>query len=157
MLVKLYDLPDISPQQLQLAEHGIVIKRALALDKARIIDFVNQHFKEICAEWVFECELSLLRHPVACYIAVQNQQIIGFVSYDTSAKGFLGPLGVDANFRQQGIARALIIQALHAMEYEGYGYAIIPWVSSVDYYAKAVGAIEIPNSEPGIYQRLVNQ
>ena len=37
------------------------------------------------------------------------------------------------------------------MRAEGYAYAIIGWASSVDFYRKAVGAIVIEGSEPGIY------
>ena len=39
----------------------------------------------------------------------------------------------------------------------GYGYAVIGWVNSERYYEKAVGAISIPDSSPGIYQRLISQ
>ena len=53
--------------------------------------------------------------------------------------------------RQRGIGRALLLSALHAMRAEGYAYGIIGWASSVDFYRRAVGAIEIAGSEPGIY------
>jgi hypothetical protein len=37
------------------------------------------------------------------------------------------------------------------MRAEGYGYAIIGWASSVDFYKKTVGAVVIEGSDPGIY------
>jgi GNAT superfamily N-acetyltransferase len=66
------------------------------------------------------------------------KEIIGF--YDTSAKDFFGPLGVSSEHRKQGIGKVLLTQCLEAMEMEAYGYGIIPWVSSVDYYQKIHGA-----------------
>ena len=37
------------------------------------------------------------------------------------------------------------------MRAEGYAYAIIGWASSIDFYQRAVGAVVIEGSEPGIY------
>ncbi|MGL4374237.1 MAG: hypothetical protein ACRCS6_10660, partial [Turicibacter sp.] len=66
MLVKLYDLPEcIDP----LLENGVVIKRALALDKSLVLDYV----KQISSERAFnECEYAFTNHPVSCYIAVKD-------------------------------------------------------------------------------------
>ncbi len=155
MLVKLYELPNIEQKLKQLHANDIQIKRALTLDTQKILQFVDQHFSDLCAGWVDECELSLKRHPVACFIAVHNKQVVGFACYDTSAKGYFGPLGVAETHRKQGIAKVLIVHALEAMYNEGYAYGIIPWVSSEGYYQKAVGAITIPDSEPGVYKRLI--
>jgi GNAT superfamily N-acetyltransferase len=60
-------------------------------------------------------------------------------------------------FRGRGIARALMAEVFRAMAYEGYGYAVIPWVNATGYYRDAVGAIEIPDSEPGIYVRKIGK
>ena len=53
--------------------------------------------------------------------------------------------------RGRGVGRALLLAALHAMHAEGYAYAIIGWASSIDFYKRAVGAVVIDGSEPGIY------
>ena len=37
------------------------------------------------------------------------------------------------------------------MRGDGYAYAIIGWASSIDFYRRAVGAVVIEGSEPGIY------
>jgi hypothetical protein len=34
----------------------------------------------------------------------------------------------------------------------GYAYAVVGGVQDIQYYARAVGAIEIPDSAPGIYR-----
>ncbi len=122
-----------------------------------LLKFVGDTFSDICPGWVDECNSALLRLPVSCFIAEHDGQVIGFACYDTTAKGFLGPLGTAPDFRCQGIARALIVSAMHAMESEGYGYAIIPWVRFEEFYQKAVGAVSIPDSEPGVYRRLVGR
>lgn len=38
---------------------------------------------------------------------------------------------------------------------EVYGYAIIGWVGPAEFYAKAVGAVEIPDSTPGVYRGML--
>ena len=37
----------------------------------------------------------------------------------------------------------------------GYAYAIIGDAGPVEYYKKTVGAVEIPNSHPGIYKNML--
>ena len=98
---------------------------------------------------------ALHRKPEGCFIAVESRRIVGFACYDTTAKGFIGPLGVAADQRKRGIATALLRRTLFAMAEEGYGYGVIGWVSSPSFYEKAVGAMSIPGSEPGIYGKLV--
>jgi hypothetical protein len=41
------------------------------------------------------------------------------------------------------------------MKQQGYGYAIIGAVGPADFYAKAVGAVPIEASAPGIYRGLL--
>jgi hypothetical protein len=51
----------------------------------------------------------------------------------------------------KALARALLLAALHAQRSRGYAYAIIGGVGPAAFYAKVVGAIDIPGSTPGIY------
>jgi hypothetical protein len=57
--------------------------------------------------------------------------------------------------RKRGVGAALLVACLNAMRDSGYGYAIIGWVGPREFYAKTVGAIEIPDSTPGIYRDLL--
>jgi hypothetical protein len=41
------------------------------------------------------------------------------------------------------------------MKLKGYGYAIIGDVGPAEFYRKTVGAVEIPDSTPGIYKGMV--
>jgi len=53
--------------------------------------------------------------------------------------------------RGRGIGSALLLSALHAQRALGYAYAIVGGVGPAQFYEKAVGAIPIPGSTPGIY------
>lgn len=78
--------------------------------------------------------------------------MIGFACYNATAKGFFGPTGVSPEARGLGAGKALLIAALHAMREDGYGYGIIGAAGPTEFYAKTVGATEIPDSVPGIYR-----
>ena len=154
MLVKLYGL-DMPDQSELLAGEGVKINRAMGFDRQKICKFVGDKFSEICLEWVDECALTLMQQPPTCFIAVHEKQVVGFCCWDASAKGMLGPIGVDPAFRKKGIARELMRQTFEAMKSDGYAYAVIGWVSSEKFYEDVCGAISIPNSHPGVYSRLV--
>lgn len=92
-----------------------------------------------------------------CFIANENGEMIGFACYDSSAKGFFGPIGVLEERRGEKIGQRLLLRTLHAMR--EYGYAIIGWVSEAeDFYRNSVGAEFIKGGEPenSIYSNLVS-
>ena len=153
MLVKLYGLAPSSTVG-DLGAAGIRIVRPLALDKAPVLEFVGTFGNP---GWTAECEVTLVRQPATCFVAVHEQVVIGFACYDATAKGMLGPLGVAPTFRKRGVASALIRECLAAMKADGYAYAIIGWVSSESFYAKVCGAIPIPDSAPGVYARMIKR
>lgn len=153
MLVKLYDLPEHFPDDHRLTDAGIFIRRALPIDRHHILHFIRTTFNE---GWASECEVALSRHPVSCFIAVKDKQIIGFACYDATAKGFFGPTGVSESMRGQGIGKQLLLRSLISMREEGYAYAIIGWVShAIQFYEKTVQATVIDNSFPGVYRRMI--
>jgi len=65
-------------------------------------------------------------------------------------RGF-GPTGVLQSARGKGIGKALLLACLWSLREMGYVYAIIGAAGPVRFYQKTVGAIIIPDSEPGIY------
>lgn len=134
---------------------NVKLKRALACDRSRILAFVRERFG---AQWADETEYSLCREPQACFIATLDGVLIGFACYDSSAKGFFGPTGVDEAYRGRGVGRALLIRTLEAMREDGYAYAVIGWVGEQHaFYEKSVGASYIPGGEPqhSVYSRLI--
>jgi hypothetical protein len=152
MLVKLYDLPDSRPAYDRLGQAGITMRRALAPEKHKVIAWVRDTFSEA---WASETEVAFSRQPVSCFIAIQQKQIVGFACHDATCRNFFGPTGVEPMAQKGGIGKALLFACLEDMKHQGFGYAIIGGVGPAEFYAKAVGAVAIEDSAPGIYRGLL--
>ena len=152
MLVKLYTLPELYPAIAQQQAQGIDIRRAIAPEKHVVLDWVKQRFS---VSWGSECDISFARQPVACFVAIYNEQLIGFACYDATCRNFFGPTGVGEEGRGKGTGKALLLACLHAMRNEGYGYAIIGGIGPAEFYAKCVGATLIEDSTPGMYRGML--
>ena len=152
MLVRLYDMPEPSARIAALRQAGIDLRRAIAPEKHVVVSWVRQQFSD---GWASECEVSFARLPITCFRAQRGQDVLGFACYDATAKAFFGPTGVLESERKQGIGTALLLMALQAMAAEGYAYAIIGAAGPAEFYAKAVGAVPIAGSAPGIYAGLL--
>ena len=85
------------------------------------------------------------------FIATIQREIVGFAAYECTRRGFFGPTGVVSTAQGKGIGKALLLASLWALREMGYVYAIIGAAGPVRFYQKTVGAIIIPDSEPGIY------
>lgn len=145
-LPPLPDLPD-----------GIVLKRAMGLDRQKVLRYIRENFSE---DWINEAETTLASCPSRCVIAVKDEQIIGFACWDTTAKGFFGPIGVSESCRGSGVGSALLLRTLAYMRDDGYAYAIIGWVADArPFYEKVVNAVYIPGGTPGnsAYSQLIHQ
>jgi GNAT superfamily N-acetyltransferase len=154
MLVKLYTLPPLEPVLAEQNKAGVDIRRALTAEKRIVIDWIAQTFG---LGWGSECETAFGQQPVTCFIAVEQGRPVGFACHDTTCRNFFGPTGVVEDRRGRGIGKALLLACLHAMAAQGYAYAIIGGVGPTEFYAKTVGAIEIPGSTPGIYGGMLAQ
>ena len=148
MLVRLYDLPDIEGELRKLEKKGVLIRRPGAYERHLVADWVGRNFSP---KWVSETKTAFSRQPVSCYIATREKKILGFACYDVTARGFLGPMGVAAEARQGGLGTVLLISALRGLRELGHAYGIIGGVGPADFYARAVGAMPIEGSSPGIY------
>jgi GNAT superfamily N-acetyltransferase len=152
MLVKLYELPDPSDALVRVKELGIAVRRAIAPEKNIVAKWVGEVFG---SSWKSECEVSFSNHPVSCWIAVENDKIIGFSCYDSTCRDFFGPVGVDPSARDKGVGKALLLKCLYDMEAQGYAYAIIGGAGPTDFYKKAVNAVIIDGSVPGVYRGML--
>jgi predicted N-acetyltransferase YhbS len=152
MLVRLYDLPDSGAIFERLREQGIQIRRALAPEKHKIVAWVRENFAE---GWASETEVAFARQPISCFIAVKEGKIVGFACHDATCRNFFGPTGVEPQARKNGVGTALLFACLDAMRQQGFGYAIVGGVGPAAYYSKAVGAVPIEGSEPGVYRGLL--
>lgn len=147
LLVPLYSLKESDSAGV---ESTFLIQPPLAADQHVVTDWVKRSFGE---RWASETGIAFSAPPIRCFIALNpEKQIVGFACYDTSWKGFFGPIGVDPAYCGRGIGTALLHRTLHAMKEAGYAYAIIGGSGADDYYEKTVGAIPIPNSSPGPYR-----
>ena len=146
LLVKLYDLPPAEQPR-----NDVSVRRAFAAEKRVVTTAVARDFGD---RWAGECEVAFTRQPIACFVALQFSQLVGFACYDATARGFFGPLGVRESQRRQGVGRALLLASLHDMVAQGYGYAIIGAAGSAEFY-RSIGTIEIPDSTPGFYRGLL--
>jgi GNAT superfamily N-acetyltransferase len=147
LLVRLYDLPVFAAEE-KVRAAGVVVRRAISPERHIIVDWVRKHFSE---GWVSEVALGMSQQPTTVYIAVRGQELLGFACYDTTAKGFFGPTGVDEAARGQGIGETLLISTLRAMREAGYAYGVIGDPGPVEFYTKRLEALEIPKSKPGHY------
>lgn len=152
LLVKLYKLPLINEAQKSLPL-GVEVRRAFALEKHLVTTWVAKTFNQ---GWASECEVSFSRQPIACFIATFENQVIGFCSYDSTARGVLGPMGIREDFRGKSVGSFLLTETLKDMRSYGYSYAIIGWADAHEFYSKVAGATVIEGSEPGMYKGLLD-
>ena len=144
MLVRLYALPD----QTNRLKEGYVVRRAAAYDKSVILYWIGQNFP---TRWASEADVTFSRQPISCFIAQHQKRLVGFACYEATCRGYFGPGGVLEAYRGQGLGTMLLLECLRSMKEMGYAYAIIGCVGPKEFYVKTVGAIEIPDSTPGIY------
>lgn len=153
LLVRLYDLPVVESEA-RVSAAGIEIRRALPPERQLILDWVLERFS---SHWMSEVALGLSQQPPTVYVAVADGRLVGFASYDTTAKGFFGPTGVDTAQRGKGIGEALLLRTLRGMREAGYAYGVIGDPGPVEFYKKRLDALEIPHSKPGIYRGMLRR
>lgn len=149
LLVKLYELPEVCDRLEALRVTGVTIRRAMAYEKHLVTGWVRTRFGE---GWASECEVAFANRPISCLIATRGGTLLGFACHDATALDLFGPTGVDESERGRGIGAALLLVSLHAMSAKGYAYAVVGGAGSLEFYAKAAGAVEIPGSVPGLYR-----
>ena len=150
LLVNLLKLPALP----QLADAAITIRRAQPFEITPVRNFIEQNFS---VAWADEVSVGFAHKPVTIYIATREARVVGFAGYECTRKAFFGPTGVAEAERGRGIGKALLIAALWGLRELGYAYGVIGAAGPVEFYRETVGAIVIPNSEPGIYTDLLKQ
>lgn len=144
LLVRLYALPE----QNKKLKKGYTVRRASAYDKSAILQWVGKNFS---AQWAGEADVAFSRQPISCFMALYRKKPVGFACYETTCRGYFGPTGVVESHRGRGLGTRLLLESFRAMKAMGYAYAVIGGVAEKEFYVKSVGAIEIPDSAPGIY------
>lgn len=144
LLVNLLKLPDSEPPS-----PDVVLRRAQPFEITPVRRFVAENFSQ---SWADEISVGFAHQPISIFIAIIDREIVGFAAYECTRRGYFGPTGVLQTARGKGIGRALLFASLHALREMGYVYAIVGAAGPVRFYQKTVGAIIIPDSEPGIYK-----
>jgi hypothetical protein len=143
LLVHLLKLPPNEPPAA-----NVVIRRAQPWELSTVRQFIQQNFS---ANWADETSVGFANKPISVFIAAIDHNLVGFAAYECTRRGFFGPTGVVESARGLGIGKTLLVSSLLGLRELGYVYAIIGAAGPVHFYQKAVGAIVIPDSEPGIY------
>lgn len=143
LLVKLYGL-DLLPAELP----GVTIRRPMPHEMGPVRRWVVRTFGE---GWGDEFACSFKSFPVTSYIALRNDVVVGFATYDVASRGFFGPTGVLESERGKGIGKELLVRAMIGLREMGYAYAIIGGAGPTEFYEKTLGAVPIPGSTPGAY------
>jgi len=149
MLVKLYELSSDWGFLAQQEKIGITIRKPIGPEKHLIVDWVREKFSDA---WASETDMAISNKPETCFVAVKDNKLIGFACYDATALGFFGPIGVEASCRGKGTGKALLLSCLLDMKLKGYGYAIVGMTGKMEFYSKAVGAVEIPDSSSSVWK-----
>lgn len=149
MLVKLYELPPIEPVMEVMAHEGIEIRRAMAPDKSRILEWIKLNSSVTASS---EADVCFSRIPISLFLATRGKEIVGYACYNATAPDFFGPTRVLDSEQGKQVGKALLLRCLYNMKEEGYGYAIIGGVGPQEFYRKCVNAILIEGSKPGLYK-----
>ena len=152
LLVNLLKLPPLEPALLELAEAKIVIRRAQPFEITQVLEFVEREFS---VAWADEISVGFANKPVSVFIATSEKEVVGFAAYECTRRSFFGPTGVVENMQGRGAGKALLLACLWGLRELGYVYGIIGGAGPVEFYENAVGAVVIPDSDPGIYVDLL--
>ena len=93
MLVRLYEIPDLSGYTEKMEKIGVRVRRPNVWEKPLLLGWVKAHFS---LSWALECETAFAVRPPSCFIAVKDDALIGFACYDCTRLNFFGPTGVVA-------------------------------------------------------------
>jgi len=150
LLVNLLKLPALEPP----TDQGVNIRRAQPFEITPVREFIEKSFS---IAWADEVLVGFANKPVTVFIATRDGRVVGFAGYECTRKAFFGPTGVAEDERGGGIGKALLIASLWGLRELGYAYGIIGAAGPVEFYQETVGAIVIPDSEPGIYTDLLKR
>lgn len=153
LLVNLLRLPSLERALDAIGDANVVVRRAQPFELTPVLSFVEQEFSRA---WSDEISVGFANKPVSVFIATAEKKIVGFAAYECTRRCFFGPTGVVDNLRGRGIGKALLLAGLSGLRDLGYVYAIIGRAGPIEFYQRFVGAVVIPDSDPGIYTDLLS-
>lgn len=152
MLIRLYPLEiceaSVGCPSVTLDGVAVRLRKPIGPEHAGVTRWVAEHFG---ARWTSEVQVALNNRPVSVWIATRYAELLGFACFDATARGFFGPVGVVGAMRARGLGAALLRVCLQDMRAAGYGYAVAGSVGAPGFFRRVAGAIDIPDSTPGLY------
>ncbi len=152
LLVNLLKLPRLEPALQDMVDGRIVIRRAQPFEMTLVRSFIENNFS---AAWADEVSVGFANKPVSVFLATLEKEIVGFAAYECTRRCFFGPTGVIESARGQFVGKALLLASLWALQEMGYVYGVIGRAGPIEFYQRTVGAVVIPDSDPGIYVDLL--
>lgn len=131
--------PELDQNVAKLEQTGLQVRLATAADEAGIITMLEKEWKA----WLPEVTSALAGNPGGVYICLQDNEVLAFAAYQGNNKSlpFFGPMGTLPVLRGRGVGGVLLQLCLRDLAQQGWGYAIIPWVGPVAFYANYCGAV----------------
>lgn len=150
MLIKLYAprLDEPVAHSFVVAAVTVVLRKPIGPEHLAVSRWVAERFG---AGWASEVQVALANRPVSVWTATRQTELLGFVCFDATARGYLGPIGVADGARGQGVGAALLRACLRDMRSAGYGYAIAGSVGAPEFFRRVADATDISDSTPGLY------
>lgn len=152
MLVNLLKLPPLGPALQELDDAGIVVRRAQPFELTPVRAFIEREFR---LSWADEVSAGFANKPISVFIAMIEKELVGFAGYECTRRGFFGPTAVVERMQHRGVGKAVLLASLWGLREMGYVYGIIGRAGPIEFYEKTVGAVIIPDSDPGIYVDLL--
>jgi hypothetical protein len=150
VIVPLHHLPPTEVLLERLRGRGITIRRALPPERAIVLRWLDEYFAK--HHWNGETEIALSRTPPTCFLAIHEDSIVGFLCFEVTFRGFIGPGGVVDTHRRLGIFTALILRACRAMHELGYAYGIVGDVADATLgLLLKLGGAPLTTTGPGPY------
>lgn len=130
--------PELDADVVRISGDDLEIRRATQSDKDGIVEMLLKEWKG----WVPEVTSALQNDPAGVYIALLNGEVVAFAGFQGNNKSlpFFGPMGTLPVLRGRGVGGVLLRLCLRDLARQGWGYAIIPWVGPVGFYAQYCGA-----------------
>jgi len=152
LLVNLLKLPGLEPFLQEMVDVRVVIRRAQPFELTSVRSFIENNFS---TAWADEVSVGFASKPVTVFIATLDREIVGFAAYECTRRSFFGPTGVIERARGRGVGKALLLACLWGLREMGYVYGVIGQAGPIEFYQKTIGAVVIPESDPGIYVDLL--
>ena len=130
------DLDTCAAEQ-ALAGEGIVLRRAELREIPAVAAFAAAEFS---VGWQQEVAEAQNYHPVPLFVALRNDEVLGFAVIDVTGPARFGPTGARKDLRGRGIGGALLRMSLRDLRERGESSADIGWVGPLAFYARTVGA-----------------